>query len=217
MIHQQTIALIIPARNEAAAIGQVLQRVPEVVDRVVVVDNGSQDNTGEIATACGAQVIRENRPGYGQACLSGIESIKNHPPDIVAFADGDGSDNHQALVDLMIPLIEEKLDMVLTRRIAQCPEALSLQQKIGNRLATTLMNFFWGGGYTDLGPMRALTWQALQTLKMKDRNFGWTIEMQIKALQHGFRIREIPVPYLPRFAGKSKISRTVSGVILAGT
>lgn len=217
MIHQKTIVLIIPAHNEAASIARVLQRVPGQVDRIVVVDNGSKDPTGEIARACGAQVVRENRLGYGQACLAGIEFLTNDPPDIVAFADGDGSDNQGALAELLVPLIEEGLDMVLAKRIPQTFRALSFQQKMGNGLATRLMGFFWGFVYTDLGPMRALPWKALQKLNMQDRNFGWTIEMQIKALQQGYRIREIPIPYFRRFAGKSKISRTFSGVLSAGT
>ncbi|MFH0725481.1 MAG: glycosyltransferase family 2 protein [Pseudomonadota bacterium] len=217
MIQQKTIALIIPARNEADSITRVLQRVPRQVDRIIVVDNGSEDGTGEIARAGGAQVVREKRPGYGQACLAGIDVLAQNPPDIVAFADGDGSDNHGVLCDLLIPLIKEGRDMVLARRIPQTPRALSFQQKMGNGLAARLMRFFWGGDFTDLGPMRALTWKALQKLNMQDINFGWTIEMQIKALQQDYRIREIPVLYLPRFAGKSKISRTFSGVISAGT
>ena len=217
MLHQKSIALIIPAHNEAESIARVLKKVPGQVDLIVVVDNGSSDGTGEIARRNGARVVRENRLGYGRACLTGMTTLKRNPPDIVAFADGDGSDNHAALPQLLVPLIEDGLDMVLARRIPRTPDALSFQQKAGNKLAARLMGLFWGGDYTDLGPMRVLSWKALQKLDMQDRDFGWTIEMQIKALQHHFHTREIPVFYLPRFAGRSKVSRRFSGVVSAGT
>lgn len=216
MIDRHRIALIIPARNEAASILRVLRNIPEAVDHILVVDNGSTDGTGDIARAAGVAVIRENRPGYGRACLSGIDTLRHNPPAIVAFADGDGSDNHATLTELLTPLVRDGLDLVLARRVPQNRAALSLQQRIGNRLATFLVGFFWGGDFRDLGPMRAIRWEALRILDMRDRNYGWTIEMQIKALQHRLRVREIPLPYLPRLAGKSKISRTFGGVIKAG-
>jgi glycosyltransferase involved in cell wall biosynthesis len=216
MLDRHRIALIIPARNEAASISRVLRDIPDVVDHIIVVDNGSTDGTGDIARAAGVEVIRENRPGYGRACLSGIDSLRHNPPAIVAFADGDGSDNHATLTELLLPMIRDGLDLVLARRIPQNRAALSFQQRLGNRLATLLVGFFWGGDFRDLGPMRAIRWEALRKLDMCDRNYGWTIEMQIKALQYRLRIREIPLPYLPRLAGKSKISRTFGGVIKAG-
>lgn len=216
MIHRHRIALIIPAHNEAESISRVLDHIPKSVDQVIVVDNGSTDGTGDIARAVGAHVVRENRLGYGQACLSGIDRLRNDPPAIVAFADGDGSDNHAALNEVLMPLIRDKLDLVLAKRIPKNRTALSLQQRLGNRLATFLIGLLWGFYYQDLGPMRAVRWEALQKLDMRDRNYGWTIEMQIKALQHHLRVREIPVAYLPRLAGKSKISRTFGGVIKAG-
>ncbi len=216
MIDGRRIALIIPARNEAESIGRVMGRIPETVDQVIVVDNGSTDGTGAIAKAAGAYVVRENRPGYGRACLAGIARLKQNPPAIAAFADGDGSDNHAALNALLAPLIRNNLDLALARRIPQTRTALSPQQRFGNRLAAFLVRLLWGFKYEDLGPMRAVRWQALEKLDMQDRNYGWTIEMQIKAVQHDLRIREIPVLYLPRLAGASKISRTFSGVIKAG-
>ncbi len=216
MIDRRTVALIIPAHNEAESISRVITAVPDGVDRILVVDNGSNDGTGDRARVAGAEVVREDRLGYGTACLAGIDALKENPPDIVAFADGDGSDNHAFLGDLLGPLIRDRLDLVLARRVPTCPAALTLQQRLGNGLTVRLIRLLWGGAYTDLGPMRALPWTALQKLDMEDRNFGWTIEMQIKALQLGFRIREIPVAYLPRLAGKSKISRTLPGVLSAG-
>ncbi len=216
MIDRHRIALIMPARNEAGSICRVLTTIPETVDQVIVVDNGSTDGTGDLARSAGARVVRENRPGYGQACLAGIARLGKNPPDVVAFADADGSDNHAALNTLLIPLIRDKLDLVLARRIPHSRTALSPQQRFGNGLATVLIRLLWGFEYQDLGPMRAVRWDALEKLDMKDRDYGWTIEMQIKALHHHLSIREIPVLYLPRLAGTSKISRTVSGVIKAG-
>jgi hypothetical protein len=160
--------------------------------------------------------VRENRPGYGRACLTGIARLRQDPPAVAAFADGDGSDNHAALNTLLLPLIRDNLDLVLARRIPQSRKALSPPQRFGNRLAIHLIRLLWGFEYQDLGPMRAVRWDALEKLDMKDLNYGWTIEMQIKALHHHLSIREIPVLYLPRLAGTSKISRTVSGVIKAG-
>ena len=208
--------LIIPARNEAESITRVLEAIPETVDCVIVVDNGSTDGTGDLARAAGALVIREDRPGYGQACLAGIDQLREYPPEIVAFADGDGSDNHGSLNDLLIQMIRDNLDLALARRVPRNRAALSLQQRLGNSLATFLIGLFWGGDYQDLGPMRAVRWAVLEKLDMRDRNYGWTIEMQIKAIQRRFHIREVPVTYLPRLAGKSKISRTFSGVVKAG-
>ncbi|PLX95526.1 MAG: glycosyltransferase family 2 protein [Desulfuromonas sp.] len=213
----RTIALIIPARNEAESLPQVLKNIPQGIQRIIVVDNGSTDSTAQLARYHGATVVSQPRPGYGQACLAGIEFLQQDPPDLLAFADGDGSDNHRELTRLIDILESEQRDLVLAQRIPKSREALSPQQRFGNGLATLLISLIWGGNYQDLGPMRIIRWDALQKLDMKDCNFGWTIEMQIKALQHHLSIREIPVTYLPRLAGESKISRTVSGVIKAGS
>ncbi|MFW6387293.1 MAG: glycosyltransferase family 2 protein, partial [Thermodesulfobacteriota bacterium] len=135
----------------------------------------------------------------------------------VAFADGDGSDNHAELGALLTRMQTFNLDLVLAQRVPVKREALSVQQRFGNGLATSLIHLLWGGPYQDLGPMRIIRWEALQQLDMQDKNFGWTIEMQIKALQQGLAIMEVPLAYLPRVAGTSKISRTLSGVCRAGS
>ncbi|MCK9173342.1 MAG: glycosyltransferase family 2 protein [Desulfuromonas sp.] len=211
------IALIIPAHNEAESLPTVLRRVPSCISQVLVVDNGSTDDTGVLARAGGARVVREERLGYGSACLAGIAALQGEPPELVAFADADGSDNHPQLQLLAQTLAEENLDLVLAQRVPKNRAALSLQQRFGNGLATWLISLLWGGNYQDLGPMRLIRWSALQDLQMRDAGYGWTIEMQIKALQQGLRVREIPLLYLPRLAGQSKISRTLRGVVRAGS
>jgi hypothetical protein len=209
-------ALIIPAHNEAESLPWVLKRVPACIDEIVVVDNASNDATADIARRCGVSVVHEEVLGYGSACLAGIEALRSDPPAWVAFADADGSDNHAELCRLLECMQESNFDMVLAQRVPVKREALSVQQRFGNGLATTLIHLLWGGPYQDLGPMRIIRWEALKQLKMQDRNFGWTIEMQIKALQQGLNIMEVPLAYLPRIAGTSKISRTLSGVVRAG-
>lgn len=211
------IALIIPARNEALSLLEVLRRVPPEVNTVVVVDNGSTDETADVAREWGARVVREEYPGYGSACLAGLAFLTDKPPDIVAFADGDGSDGVQNLSALLQPLIAGDEHLALALRVPASSRAFTFQQRFGNGLAVRLIRLFWGYRYHDLGPMRAITWQALNQLHMADRNFGWTIEMQIKALKARLRVVEIALPYYSRIAGRSKISRTLTGVIQAGT
>src|SRR6266567_3149061 len=216
MYRGKSIVLILPARNEALALPDVLAAVPSCVDRVVVVDNGSTDATALVARDGGAEVVSEPTPGYGLACLAGIAFLKSAPPDIVAFADADGSDDLPSLAGLLDLLAQDEADFALARRVPSDPEALTLQQRFGNRLATFLIRLFWGHRYADLGPMRAIAWKALERLGMRDRGFGWTVEMQIKALKKGLRVREIPLPYSRRSAGYSKISRTLTGAVRAG-
>ncbi|OQY21865.1 MAG: glycosyl transferase family 2 [Desulfobacteraceae bacterium 4572_35.2] len=211
------ICLIIPAYNEAESLPAVLARIPACISSIVVVDNGSTDGTGELAEQLGARVVSEPQRGYGQACLAGIAALQSNPPDLVAFADADGSDNHPELEKLITTLQHNTLDLVLAQRIPKTRRALSIQQRFGNRLATSLVSLIWRTNFRDLGPMRVIRWQALLDLNMADQNFGWTIEMQVKAAQQRLRWQEIPITYLPRFAGQSKISRTISGVIQAGT
>lgn len=211
------IALILPARNEAISLPAVLARVPKGVGRVLVVDNGSTDRTGAVARAGGAEVILEPVPGYGRACLAGLAHLAPAPPAFVAFADADGSDGVQNLETLLAPLRAGEADLVLARRVPDGPGALSPQQRFGNWLATRLIRLCWGYTYGDLGPMRAVSWPALQRLAMRDPDFGWTVEMQIRALQVGLRVREVPLPYYARLAGTSKISRTAWGVVRAGS
>lgn len=211
------VALIIPAQNEALSLPGVLQRVPSEVTWVVVVDNGSTDETADVARKWGARVVREEYQGYGSACLAGLAFLAEKPPDIVAFADGDGSDGVQNLPALLQPIISGNADLTLALRVPVSREAFTFQQRFGNNLAVRLIRLFWGYRYHDLGPMRAITWRALEQLHMTDKNFGWTVEMQIKALKASLGVVEIPLPYYSRIAGRSKVSRTLSGVIQAGT
>lgn len=213
----QGAALIIPARNEALSLPAVLMRVPGDIERVIVVDNGSADETGEVARFHGAEVVFEPSPGYGSACLAGIATLAHQPPRIVAFADGDGSDGVENIPILLRPLLDGEADLALARREPDVRQALSLQQRFGNKLAVFLIRLIWGVEYHDLGPMRAVTWEALQAMHMTDRDFGWTVEMQIKAIRAKLRVVECPLPYHMRIAGQSKISRTLAGVVHAGS
>ena len=214
--------VIIPARNEEQSIEQVLSDLPPV-GLVLVVDNGSTDKTGELATNAGAKVIREERPGYGRACWTGIEWLQENAaglafaPDYIAFLDADYSDHPELLPLLIGPIDKDEFDFVLGSRLLGKRErgAMPAQSIYGNKLAVFLMRFFWGHRYTDLGPFRAIHRDCLIELNMQDRNFGWTVEMQIKAVHAKLRVLEIPVPYRCRI-GTSKISGTISGTIRAG-
>jgi len=213
------VALIIPALNEEAAIGATLDGLgPLGLGQIVVVDNGSTDRTAEVAAAHGAQAVGEPRRGYGQACLAGIAAL--HPAaETVAFMDADGSDDPTDLERLLVPIHSGQADMVIGSRVLGERERGSLpaHQHFGNLLATTLLRLFYGGRFTDLGPFRAIRRDTLEQLKMRDTNFGWTVEMQIKALRQGLRVMEIPVCYRKRRLGKSKISGTLRGSIGAGS
>jgi glycosyltransferase involved in cell wall biosynthesis len=216
------IAVVIPALNEEASLPQVLADLPQRwVGEVIVVDNGSTDRTAEVARRSGATVVREPQRGYGAACLRGLAELTHRPggpPDIVVFLDADYSDHPDKLPELVQPILDDGLDFVLGSRLAGQREAGAMppQSVWGNRLACFLMWLLFGARYTDLGPFRAVRWNALQRLGMIDRNFGWTVEMQIKAARHGLRTLEIPVPYRKRI-GQSKISGTVRGTLLAGS
>ncbi len=216
MYHGKSVVLIIPARNEAPALSSVLTRIPPFIDKVIVVDNGSTDATPRIARAHGALVVAEPCAGYGRACLAALTMLRENPPDIVAFADADGSDDFSALDELLAPLANDSTDLMLGSRDPVDREAFSWQQRIGNRMITRLIALIWRHSYADLGPMRAITWPALQCLNMNDKNYGWTVEMQIRALTRGLRVRELPVPYRKRIAGQSKVSRSLSGSLKAG-
>jgi len=211
------IVLIIPARNEDLSLPGVLGNVPTEITRVVVVDNGSTDATAQVAAEYGVQVVTEPVAGYGRACLAGLAFLLNDPPDIVAFVDADGSDELSRLPDLIDPVAAGEQDLVLGRRIPVVTAALSFQQRFGHLLATGLIRLFWRYRYRDFGPMRVISWTSLKRLNMADKAFGWTVEMQVRALKHGLRIREIDVPYHQRTAGKSKISRTITGTVKAGS
>jgi glycosyltransferase involved in cell wall biosynthesis len=213
------IDLLIPARNEEPALREVLPelRGRKELRRICVVDNGSQDGSGELAAEYGALVVREDRPGYGSACLAGIAALAGDPPDILVFMDADRSDHPEDLPLLLAPLLEAQADLVIGSRVIGQAERGSLtpQQRWGNWLACRLIRLFWGVHFTDLGPFRAISWPALQRLCMADPDFGWTVEMQIKAAQCRLTCCEVPVRYRRRI-GVSKISGTLSGVFRAG-
>jgi glycosyltransferase involved in cell wall biosynthesis len=217
MHHNPKISVIIPALNEEESIGQVLNDIPgEIVEEVIVVDNGSSDNTVTVSKGLGANVILEPLKGYGAACLRGI-SILKQDTDIVVFLDADYSDYPQDLHTVVKPIINDNADMVIGSRMSGEREkgALLPQAIFGNKLATFLIRLFWGFKYTDLGPFRAIKYRDLLALNMTDKNFGWTVEMQIKALKKRLRIVEVPVRYRKRI-GKSKITGTFSGTVRAG-
>ena len=215
MLGGQSVKVIIPALNEAASIGKVLEDIPDEVDEIVVVDNGSSDDTAEVARAHGARVIREPRRGYGQACLAGMAAIGWC--DIVVFVDADYSDYPEEMIHLVEPITRGQADFVIGSRVqgAQSAGCFTLPQRFGNALACCLMKLIWRHEFTDLGPFRAIRWSDLRSLKMQDRTYGWTVEMQIKALIKGLRVIEVAVGYRPRI-GTSKISGTIRGVLGAG-
>ena len=209
------IAVVIPACDEEEAIGKVLQDIPDLAQQVIVVDNGSSDQTAEVARCLGAHVVVEPHRGYGQACLAGIAQLDC--PDIVVFLDGDYSDYPEDMPALVSPIVTDSADMVIGSRVLGQREkgALLPQARFGNWLATLLIRLLFGVTFTDLGPFRALRYDALRRLEMQDRNFGWTAEMQVKAARLGLRSAEVPVRYRRRI-GTSKITGTLSGTLRAG-
>ena len=213
------IDLIIPAYNEADSIGKVLAEVPECVREIVVVDNRSTDGTAAAARAGGATVLREDRMGYGYACQSGLNYVtrKSNPPHIIVFMDGDYSDYPEELTKVVAPILENGMDLVIGARTKALRETgiMTPQQVFGNWLATTLMRLLFRARFTDLGPFRAIRTDALLRLQMEDKTYGWTVEMQLKALRHKLAYCEVPVRYKKRI-GVSKVSGTVKGTIFAG-
>ena len=208
-------AVIIPAYNEQDSIGRVVAAIPSWVKAVIVVDNGSTDATAELARQAGATVIREPRRGYGRACLAGCRAVGAAP--IVVFLDGDLSDYPERMEHLVRPMAEDRSDFVLgSRTQGSCQRgALQPQQRLGGWLACRLIRLLWGYRYSDLGPFRAIRGASLARLRMDDQNFGWTVQMQIRAVVAGLRIMEVPVDYRRRI-GHSKISGTLRGVLGAG-
>ena len=216
------IDVIIPAYNEEKSIGNVLRDIPkDWVREVVVCNNGSTDQTAKVARENGATVQDQPNPGYGNACLKGIEYLHQKPiaeqPDIVVFLDGDYSDYPEQLPALVAPILDQNMDLVIGSRANEDLEkgAMTPQQVFGNWLATNLIQLFYNYKFTDLGPFRAIKWQQLIALDMQDQNFGWTVEMQVKAAKMKMRCIEVPVKYRQRI-GVSKISGTIRGTILAG-
>jgi len=218
------IKVIIPAYNEQDSIVHVINDIPSLVSEVIVISNNSTDNTEINAKNAGATVLTEDRKGYGYACLKGMEyiassSIKNpnNKPDIIVFLDGDYSDYPEQLTELIAPIINDDIDFVIGARVQRLREKGSMtpQQVFGNWLATFLMKLFFGATFTDLGPFRAIKYNKLLALNMEDKTYGWTVEMQLKALKQKLSYTEIPMEYRNRI-GVSKVSGTVKGSILAG-
>lgn len=216
----QIVDVVIPAFNEAEAIESVIVEIPkELVRNIVVVDNNSTDQTAENARRAGAIVQQESRQGYGAACLKGLAYLQssNPQPDIVVFVDADHSDYPEEMDKLVEPIKRGEVEMVIGSRSLGNREkgAMMPQQIFGNWLATSMMRWLYGANFTDLGPFRAISWKALEQIQMKDQDFGWTVEMQVKVLKHKLPYSEVPVRYRKRI-GVSKITGTIKGTVMAG-
>ncbi len=213
------IDVVIPALNEERSLPMVLADLPrELVRRIVVADNGSTDATASLAHQGGAVIVPAPRPGYGSACLSALAWLRDHePPEIVVFLDADYSDHPDELPRLIAPILAGEAELVIGSRAlgSREPGALLPQARAGNLVACLLIRLLYGHMYTDLGPFRAILWHRLEELRMGDPNFGWTAEMQVKALRHGLKVSEVPVSYRRRI-GVSKITGTVAGTLRAG-
>ncbi|WP_158840934.1 glycosyltransferase family 2 protein [Polaribacter sp. L3A8] len=213
------IKVIIPAYNEQDSIANVINDIPKIVDEIIVISNNSTDNTEINAKKAGATVLKEHRKGYGYACLKGMDYISKQKttPEIIVFLDGDYSDYPEQLTALIHPILNDNIDFVIGARVKELREngSMTPQQVFGNWLATFLMKLFFGAKFTDLGPFRAIKYNKLLALNMEDKTYGWTVEMQLKALKQKFSYIEIPVKYRNRI-GVSKVSGTVKGSIFAG-
>jgi len=214
-----SIDVVIPAFDEERSLPLVLADLPRPpVRRVVVADNGSRDATARVATEGGAIVVDAPVRGYGSACLAALDWLRTHePPEVVVFVDADYSDHPDELPRLVAPIADDEADLVIGSRMLgqREPGALLPQARAGNFVACTLVRLLYRHRYTDLGPFRAIRWTALERLEMADRDFGWTAEMQVKALRHGLRVSEVPVSYRRR-VGVSKITGTLRGTVMAG-
>ena len=213
------IKVIIPAFNEADSIGLVIQDIPDLVEEVIVVSNNSTDQTEENARKAGASVLTETRKGYGYACLKGMDYVAEQAekPDVIVFLDGDYSDYPEQLSAIIQPILQENIDFVIGARVDRLREegAMTFPQIFGNWLATRLMRLFFGAKFTDLGPFRAIKYEKLLALKMEDKTYGWTVEMQLKAIKQKLSYVEVPVNYRNRI-GVSKVSGTLKGAVMAG-
>ena len=211
------VSVLIPVFNERDSLPLVVADIPRaIVAEVVVVDNGSTDGTDLIARNLPVRLVRETRRGYGSACLAGLAALEASPPDVVVFLDGDYSDHPEEMPSLLAA-IEGGADLVIGSRALgrREPGALLPQARFGNLFACFLIRLLYRHRYTDLGPFRAIRWDACRRLNMRDTNFGWTCEMQVKALREGLRVAEVPVSYRRR-VGVSKITGTLSGTVRAG-
>jgi len=211
------VAVVIPVFNERDSLPLVVGDIPrEAVGEIVVVDNGSTDDTRLVASGLPVRLVREERRGYGSACLAGIAALEASPPEVVVFLDGDFSDHPEELPRLT-GAIAAGADLAIGSRVlgSREPGALLPQARLGNALACLLIRLFFRHRYTDLGPFRAIRWEALRSLGMEDRDFGWTVEMQLKALKKGLTVVEVPVSYRRR-VGVSKITGTLTGTLAAG-
>lgn len=219
MTTSSIIRVIIPAFNEQDSIALVINDIPKFVREIIVVSNNSTDNTIINAQQAGATVLEESRKGYGYACLKGMEYVASFQDttDIIVFLDGDYSDYPEQLIELVAPIIDDDLDMVIGARISRLRESGSMTtpQIFGNWLATSLMKLLFNSRFTDLGPFRAIKYNKLLELQMQDKTYGWTVEMQLKALKKKFTYTEVPMKYRNRI-GVSKVSGTVKGAIFAG-
>tara|TARA_R110002050_G_scaffold157357_1_gene285926 strand:+ start:20312 stop:21004 length:693 start_codon:yes stop_codon:yes gene_type:complete len=213
------IKVIIPAYNEANSIANVIHDIPKIVDEIIVVNNNSTDATDVSAKKAGATVLTETNKGYGYACLKGMQYIDNQSkkPNIVVFLDGDYSDYPEELTKIVAPIINDNIDFVIGARVKELREtgSMTTPQIFGNWLATNLMRLFFGAKFTDLGPFRAIKYNKLLALNMVDKTYGWTVEMQLKALKQKLTYTEVPVNYRNRI-GVSKVSGTIKGAIFAG-
>ena len=211
--------VVIPARDEEEAIARAVKSLPPAqVSHVIVVDNGSRDRTAEVARRAGATVVSEPSRGYGAACLAALAFLRARPPEVVAFLDADLSEDPAQLPELLAPIREGRADLVIGSRTLgeREPGSLTPVQGFGNRLATLLLRLFFGARFTDLGPFRAVRWEALERLGMRDRGYGWTVEMQARAARAGLRCAEVPVRHRKRRAGHSKVAGTLGGMVGAG-
>lgn len=211
------VALVIPALDEAESLSKVLADVPRaLLDCVVVGDNGSTDGTADVARSFGAIVAREDRRGYGYACWAGVSRVIDHV-DVLAFMDAAHKEDPAELPRVLAPIAEDRADFVLGSRVRYAaPGALKPAQRFGNWLTAQLMRGMYGVRVTDLSSFRAIRAPLLKRLNMRERTFGWPTEMMVKAARAGARIVEVDVRYRPRYAGKSKVSGTVSGSVKAG-